>query len=298
MISKFPNGVSSFGVPVMPGGIPFVTSGSVFFVHHSGSNGNSGLDPSQPLATIDYAIGKCTASKGDVILVMPGHAESVSGIALDVAGVSVWGMGWGNLRPTLTVNAAADCVSITAANCMFGNFIFEASVDAYTAFVNVAADGCVVRDCVFHMNDTGINGVAAVTMTASASNCLIDHCYIYSKVVENVGGFVIEGAAPNIEICNCMVFDSIGFTNGCINDAATATGLWIHHNVFTNAKADTVVAEFGNNSTGVCAYNCINGRNTTIASNWTLSTGMAYFENYVVEEAQKSGLLLPAVDAE
>lgn len=294
-LTRFPNGVSSFGIPVIPG-CPFMPT-AVFFVDDSGSDGNPGT-MEQPFKTIDYAIGKCTSGVGTVILVMPGHAESTSAIALDVANVAIWGMGWGSSRPAVTVNAAADAISITAAGCMVGNMRFIAGLDAYTAFVNVAADGAVVKDCRFHMNATNINGVAAITVTADGDNCLIDNCHFYSDTVENVGGIVLEGAATNVEVSNCMFFDSIGFTNGCINDAATATGLWIHHNVFANAKANTVVAEFGNNSTGVCAYNCINGRNTTIASNWTISTGMAYFENYVVEEAQKSGLLLPAVDAE
>lgn len=298
MISKFPNGVSSFGVPVMPGGIPFVTSGSVFFVHHSGSNGNSGLDPSQPLATIDYAIGKCTASKGDVILVMPGHTETVtSSITMDVAGVTIWGMGWGNLRPLITHGLAGDAITITAANCMVGNLRFMIGIDAVTAFVNVAAAGCVVKDLRIQSATTGLNSVGVITVTADGDDCLIDGVQIYNEVVESVGGIVIEGAATNVEVCNCMVFDSIGFTNGCINDAATATGLWIHHNLFSNVKSNTVVAEFGNNSTGAFCYNAINGRHGTIGSNITASNAMGYFENYVSGVAGASGIIQPAVDS-
>jgi hypothetical protein len=74
--------------------------------------------------------------------------------------------------------------------------------------------------------------------------------------------------------------------------------LYIHDNIFSNAKADTVVMDFTSNSTGVCANNGINGRHTTIQSNVVTGTGMAFFEQYGVEEAAKNGLLMPVVDAE
>mgnify|MGYP006139353905 CR=1 FL=1 len=48
-------------------------------------------------------------NKGDVIVVMPGHAETVSGAAginCDVAGVSIVGLGRGAARPTITMSAA------------------------------------------------------------------------------------------------------------------------------------------------------------------------------------------------
>jgi len=89
-----------------------------------------------------------------------------------------------------------------------------------------------------------------------------------------------------------------GFTGGCLSDEATALMLYVHNCTLSNAKADTVVAEFGNNTTGVMRDCFINGRHTTIASNITTGTGMAFYETYVVEEAAKNALLMPAVDAE
>jgi len=45
-----------------------------------------------PLPTLDYAIGKCTAGRGDTIYVCPGHAETLataSAVTFDVDGVEV-----------------------------------------------------------------------------------------------------------------------------------------------------------------------------------------------------------------
>jgi NAD(P)-dependent dehydrogenase (short-subunit alcohol dehydrogenase family) len=118
------------------------------------------------------------------------------------------------------------------------------------------------------------------------------------KVIEVVGGIVLEGVAERVEICNVMVQDAIGFTGGSISDEATALLLYVHRSTFSNAKADTVVAEFGDNTTGVMRDCFINGRNTTIQSNVTHGTGMSFYEVYGVEEAAKNGLLMPAVDAD
>ena len=100
------------------------TPGSIFYVdsgHSAASDGAGfGQNPDKPVATIDYAVGLCTASQGDVIFVMPGHAETISSatsLVADVAGVSIIGLGRGSLMPTLTFTTAATALlSVTAAN--------------------------------------------------------------------------------------------------------------------------------------------------------------------------------------
>ena len=85
----FPGGVAIHGMPVLN-----TYSGNVYWVNSaSGGDGNKGTR-ARPFATLDYAIGRCTANNGDIIMVMANHAETitgVAGIALDVAGVTVIG---------------------------------------------------------------------------------------------------------------------------------------------------------------------------------------------------------------
>ena len=67
---------------------PLATTGEIYYVNSgtganavggiTGSNGNNGLSPKTPFATIDYAIGRCTANRGDTIYVMPGHWETLT----------------------------------------------------------------------------------------------------------------------------------------------------------------------------------------------------------------------------
>lgn len=154
MISNYPggfaNGVNIRGLPILnsyPGNIFWVDSGN-------GSNGNKGTFD-RPFATIDYAVGRCTANNGDLIIVKPGHVETViaaAGLALDVAGISIIGLGNGSDRPTInfTTVVGAD-MDVDAANITVQNLLFTGGIDALTGPIDInAADfamlGCETRD--------------------------------------------------------------------------------------------------------------------------------------------------------
>ena len=102
-ITRFPHGISSFGIPVLGGG-DLTTTGNVFFVHNStGSDSNDGIGPGSALKTLDYAIGKCTADQGDTIIIMPGSDETVATtVEVDVAGINIIGLGHGQSTAMLT----------------------------------------------------------------------------------------------------------------------------------------------------------------------------------------------------
>jgi hypothetical protein len=109
-----------------------VCTGEIFFVH-SGTGTDAtgyGKNPDAPLATIDYAIGLCTANKGDRIYVMPGHNEGLGNaqIAVDVAGVSIIGLGRGSLRPRIDFDHANASIDVAASGCMLKNIVLFPSV--------------------------------------------------------------------------------------------------------------------------------------------------------------------------
>ena len=123
-----------------PGAIWFVDSGHAYASDSAGF----GRTPDAPFATIDYAVGMCTASQGDVIYVMPGHAEVVSAagdLDLDVIGISVVGLGNGSLQPTVTLDTAdtAD-VDVDAADITVENIHFRANFADIVAAIDVNAD--------------------------------------------------------------------------------------------------------------------------------------------------------------
>lgn len=149
-VTNFPFGVSSFGAPVVG-----PTVGNVFFVSSvasgRGDTPSNGRDPQTPFATLDYAIGQCTASNNDVIYCMPGHVETVTaaaGLALDVAGVSVIGMGRGSNRPKINFTTAVGAsMRVSAPNCLVQNLLFTGGIDALTNPVDIRAADFTMASC-------------------------------------------------------------------------------------------------------------------------------------------------------
>lgn len=154
------------GVPILPGW----TTGNVFFVD-SGTGSNSadmGKKATEPFATLDYAIGRCTASNGDVIIVMPGHAETLTAaIALDVAGIKIIGLGNGDNRPSFTLTAsAAPAITVSADDQKISNLRFYCATAGTSYLKNllrVAANDVEVSGCEFKINQVMTHTVRIVS---------------------------------------------------------------------------------------------------------------------------------------
>lgn len=168
---KQPGGVFTFALPAEhPGDIWFVDSG-----HAQASDSvGAGRNPDRPFATIDYAIGQCTADNGDVIYVMPGHAETVSaaaGIDFDVAGVKVIGLGSGAARPTVTMSAVASTIHFDAIGSWLENVLVKVEHDC-TIVVDVDKADCVVKDVEFRARTaaTAREWVTCIDVAGAAAN--------------------------------------------------------------------------------------------------------------------------------
>lgn len=72
-------------------GRPFSQNiGRIFFVDPSNGNDSAdGQDPERPLATLNAAIGLCTADQGDFIIVFPGNHSATAQVVFDVRGITV-----------------------------------------------------------------------------------------------------------------------------------------------------------------------------------------------------------------
>lgn len=175
-VTNYPGGFSD-GVTIR--GVPLLSAhpGKVFWVDSvNGSNSNKGTFQ-RPVASIDYAVGLCAASKGDIIVAKPGHVETVTaagGLSLDVAGIAIIGLGTGALRPTVnfTTVVGAD-MNVDAANITVYNLLFTGGIDALTGPIDVnAADfsmiNCETRD------GTSTQCVDFIVTDANANRLYID----------------------------------------------------------------------------------------------------------------------------
>lgn len=208
MLTNYPNGVASFGVPVLPG-LP-ATTGSVWFVDSAtGADGNDGYGPDSAMATIDAAIGKCTANKGDVILVMPGHAETITaagGITLDVAGVSIIGLGVFTLKPTITLGTATTAdVNITAANCRISNIRFVSNINSLGNFLDVDAGQFMVDNCDF-ITSSAKEAVNFINLATTKDDFIIRDCtFLQPTDPEGTGGAANTGAIYCVDSENILI---------------------------------------------------------------------------------------------
>lgn len=159
--------------------------GKVFFVGDSSTvdlariQNIFGLDPDGALryfSTIDAAIGACVADRGDVILVAPGHTETVTaagGVTVDVAGVSIIGLGRGSLRPTVNFTTAVGAsFKVTAANVLVQNILFTGGIDALTNPVHIDAADCTLLD--IETKDVTGQATDFIVTTANADRLRIE----------------------------------------------------------------------------------------------------------------------------
>jgi hypothetical protein len=155
--------------------LPMLTPGKVFFVHATlGKTNNTGDDPTRPMTTIQAAYNKCRATRGDMVVALPGHTEAISaaaGIVLNLAGVRVIGIGDGNARPVLTLGTATSAsFDITAANNLVSGFVFDMTgVDAITAGMNVQAADTLIVNNRFILASASAQATLGILTTAAAN---------------------------------------------------------------------------------------------------------------------------------
>lgn len=276
------------------------TTGTVRFVDSAtGSNDNSGTDNGAPKATLVGAQTASTASKGDVVVMLPAHSETISAVqTLSKAGVNYVGIGQGMLRPSFQTAAAIDTFSLTAANITLQNINFPfTTTDDATAYINVAAAGATIRGCRMIGSTTSINVTDMITVASGGDDILVEGNIAYNTVTDCVSWLSLEAAVARAQIIGNVVQGQ--FSTGVLMDEATATLATIQSNIFKNTKAATAVVTFTTgNTTGVMSNNFCSGRHTTIASNIVPGTGMDFHENYVVEEAALNAIIIPAADAD
>ena len=174
----FLNGISLRGVPILqthPGQVYWVNGSSV-----PAPNGVGGADQgpgtyTRPFATLDYAVGRCVASRGDIIVIAPGHTETISSataLALDVAGIAIVGLGDGSLRPTFTLDTATtSTIAVSAANISIKNCIFTANFADIAELFTPSAVNFHCEDCLFQATATNMNFVEIVDTGATDNEC-------------------------------------------------------------------------------------------------------------------------------
>lgn len=209
-LTNFPQGTSSFGVPVLGGMFPF-TGKYIFVKPYSGLDGNDGLSPDTAVKTLVKALALATANKNDVVFLIQesNTAGSTtdyqsSTLAWDKDGVHLIGINPGPMlgqrsRVALISSyvTASNLITWSANNCLVANIEFYAGVaDANpTGCMKLTGDrnhfvSCQISGIGDDLMDTA--GAYSLWFYGAHEN-LFEGCYVG---LDTVG----RGSAANAEI--------------------------------------------------------------------------------------------------
>jgi hypothetical protein len=296
-INNFPGGFAS-GITIRGMPVAVTHPGKVFWVSNAttlsdrqiaGSDGNNGTFD-RPFSTITGALAQCTASRGDIVFVKPGHAETVSaaaGIVLNKAGVAIIGLGVGSTRPTITLGTVSTAsITVTANNVTVSNFLFVSAVAACATVFNIAnaqvANDLTIDNCEFRDGSTTLNFVSALTIgtTANISDGLT---FSNNRVIGKMG----TPTAATTAIVTAS--DAVRWT---------VTGNFCSHQVLLAATAVLIAAGATNIANSLIQKNIVVRPNTDasnplmISNSGTSWLGTMIADNYAGQLSGATGLLM------
>lgn len=244
--TNFPNGVTSFGVPVIPANIP--VGGNVYFLDPT--NGNDGFDgksPDHAFKTLAVAEDALTANQNDVLFYIAGSSSITLSAAL------TWDKSYthfiGLCAPTQagqrarifqlsTLTGASPLITVSASGCIFANlYIFQGVADA-TSLINVSVTGG--RNYFHNVHFAGgghatqaVDGGASLKLDGAEENTF-DRCTIGVDTIaagNGMTGLLFDGEAHRNIFRDCHFTMWAGHAGASFIEVADATGI-DRYNIF------------------------------------------------------------------
>ena len=280
--------------------------GANFYVDSvHGSATGDGTSWASALTTVDLAINKCTASHGDNIWLAPYHAETLvnaTGMACDIAGINIIGLGRGAAIPTITLGTAVGAtIAVTAADVTFDNIKIISDLENIAAGITVSAagTGLTVKNC--WLCDGGLTKelVIGISLATGAADVLIQDCRFMTTISAGTGG-----CASAIKFVGthtgCRIIHNFfhgNYSAACI-DGITGAGIYVYieDNHLVNIDTDAgLVINMKSDTTGIVVRNLCVGILDTAAP--VVGAALAVAENYGSNALAASGIIKPGVDS-
>lgn len=233
-LTNFPNGVTSFGIPLVGGGsVPTDVGGYYFVDPVGGSDGNDGLSPQTALLTIVEAVDKCVSGNGDVVLLFPGSYNET--VTVNKSNMMIVGLGGRGSVFNEPSTAGAEAFQVTVDDVTFINVGCDGddtssyalnlnAVSRFRAFGckfelgsgtgpavlldGTATDQCadiLFRDCEFAWAGSGI--LADDSAYGYVTQVFLDNCRFHNLTTVGIG-VAASGLWKNLEVTDC-VFDNL-----------------------------------------------------------------------------------------
>ncbi len=262
------------------------------------------------LTTINAACAECRSGMGDIVYVLPGHTENITGanfLSNLVAGTRIIGLGDVNRSgaPTLNWTATASQIAISVANVeISGMRLLMDGANGVVKAMNITGAGCrLTRNYMRWSSGAALLATIAIEVGSGATDCLISQNYVTglaAGVVTN-GINVVGATVPSrLSITSNNFQVACAAATGCINVTVAALNCTIANNILSNltAASAAVITLANVASTGIIADNYM-----AILADGTPPVPIVFgasavwkcFQNFCSDQANRSGLLLPAV---
>ena len=223
---------------------------------HSASDNNDGLSPERAFLTLDYAVGKCAADAGDVIVLLPGAHSWSASVAVDVAGITITGIPRGSVHhetrmpisgtkcvTTVTTTATDEILNVTAADVEICHLHFIAVAGAATVDFTSAANNLHVHDCTWNITTSEGTATMGIACLSAAANVQVDHNFAY--VVGNQGPWFrsVGGPANSFINNNTVILEGATAWDDVIEITTGAVGLVIKDNDFHSSTETAVLTD-------------------------------------------------------
>jgi hypothetical protein len=279
-------------------------TGRVFYVDSGagGSSSSTGTSPVSAVPTIQDGINLGVANRGDIVYVIQGHATTIDNgtsdaINVDVAGLTIIGLGSGDDMPQLTYDTTTDEMVVSADGVTISNLRFIAGVSEVANAIEIQAGGtnCAIIGCVFPEPTTsswefnvGIQMVTAGNYATIAGNTF------YSADAAGCESFIDGGASVVVgyQIVGNYIYGS--FDAAAIFSDQADLELLITQNSITNLESGDPCIEFTGNSTGICSFNSLAA--VSIANSLDPGT-FKCFENYAGDGTDSARIEPPIADS-
>jgi hypothetical protein len=240
MTTNFPGGVSSFGMPVLPGvRVPF--TGKVYFVNPAtGNDGNDGLSPEvgRAFATLYRAHAECVSGNHDVVFLVGNGGTTGTArlsIALALAETTRSGATAATSGKLIWSKSATHLIGISAGGNVSGRARVAPPSGTYTAatfasndMVLVSGDDCFISNIDFYQSfSTGNASERCVVVTGQRN--FFENCHINGINTAAAAGaatsrsLVIDGSAGSYgenKFVNCVIGGDTGTARGNFANAS------------------------------------------------------------------------------
>jgi len=213
-------------------------------------------------AHLTFAAAEAASSAGDVIYIADGHDEEIGDVVIDVANLTVIGMGEGDARPLMTCDASTDEITITGAGVTMKNIRFEPGADQVVTVFRVESTGvgCTLENLSFIRGEANNEEfVICIDVDATAFQLTVKDCTYHNTyaTTAHASCFIdlTDGTIDGCTITGCNLFGE--FANGAIYSNQVCTNLSIIDNVTSNTTSTKYAIQLSAAATGVLVNNTL-----------------------------------------